>query len=171
MDIHRDFSNTSRVRAYAFCFVFAAISGASGWSAKQSRPTAGGLHSTRHKTIGGASDTVDTAVALASDTTIYSDSAVDSMAAMLPGSPSPVYPPRLFEAGTEGSVVLRFVVDEKGLPGYVQIIKSPDPDFTDAVFRSLDYAKFKPGILRGKPVRQWVKMGFVFKVTHRRIRR
>jgi protein TonB len=88
---------------------------------------------------------------------------------MLPGSPSPVYPPHLREAGIGGSVVLRFVVGEKGLPdaNHVQLIKSPGPDFTSAVYRSLYYAKFKPGILRGKPVRQWVQMQFDFKVTVR----
>jgi TonB family protein len=140
------------MRAQVFlCFVVAIAVGASGGSARQSPSIA------------------DTAVASGHDTTIYEEQDVDTTAAMLPGSPSPVYPAQLRERGIGGSVVLRFVVDEMGQPdaNHVQLIRSPDPSFTSAVYRSLYYAKFRPAIRQGKTVRQWVQMQFDFKVTSR----
>jgi TonB family protein len=112
---------------------------------------------------------VDTAVALPRDTTIYSEADVDTTAEMLPGSPSPVYPQQLRERGIGGSVVLRFVVDEMGQPdaNHVRLITSPDPNLTAAVYRSLYYAKFRPAIRKGRPVREWVQMQFDFKVNVR----
>ena len=169
MDIHRHSSNTCRVIALAFWISVAVISGAPSWSANKSLPMVRGLRLTSYETIGGQSDTVNTSVALTSDTTIYEDSTVDTATVMLRGSPSPVYPAHLRSAGIGGSVVLRFVVDEKGLPdaNHVVLVASPDPNFTSAVYRSLYYARFKPAILRGQPVRQWVMMRFDFKVDSR----
>lgn len=72
------------------------------------------------------------------------------------------YPPAAREAGIEGTVVVRVLVDEKG--NYVKhiVLQSPHPLLEKAVVKELPNLKFTPGIQAGKPIRVWVNIPFRF---------
>lgn len=83
------------------------------------------------------------------------------------------YPAALFAAGTGGSVVAEFVVDQKGSveEGTIGIVSSTDPDLSDAVRQAVERAAFRPALLDGKPVRQMVQQPFSFPPRQVRQRR
>jgi TonB family protein len=97
----------------------------------------------------------------------YLASQVDTEVRAVPGQRAPYYPPALRGANVEGSVVLRFVVDTNGraLMETVRVISSSHLLFTSAVTTHLPYLRFIPGNLRGAPVRQIVRMPFVFTLS------
>jgi protein TonB len=72
------------------------------------------------------------------------------------------YPPAAREAGIEGTVLVRVLVDEKG--NYVKhiVLQSPHPLLQKAVEKELPSLKFTPGIQAGKPIRVWVNIPFRF---------
>ena len=74
------------------------------------------------------------------------------------------YPPALRAAGTSGVVVAEFVVDTAGRaePAYFGAVSATDPLFTAAVREALSRLRFRPALLRGRPVRQIVRLPFEF---------
>ncbi len=74
------------------------------------------------------------------------------------------YPPQAKEAGIEGIVTVRVLVDENG--NYVKhiVLNSPHPILTKAVEKELPKLKFTPGIQAGKPIKVWVNIPFRFKL-------
>ena len=82
----------------------------------------------------------------------------------LPGTGVPRYPDQLRKAGVEGSVLAQFVVGSDGVPeeSSFKVLKSSDPQFTDAVKASLASLRFSPAEANGHPVKQLVTMPFAF---------
>lgn len=95
---------------------------------------------------------------------VYLPDAVDSVAYLLEGTLSPVYPESLFRANVGGSVTVRFVVDTAGvveMPS-VEIVASTHQLFADAATVALREARFSPASLHGRRVRQVVSLPFRF---------
>lgn len=74
------------------------------------------------------------------------------------------YPPTAKEAGIEGVVVVRILVDKNG--NYVKhiVMQSPHPLLTKAVEKEIRNLKFTPGIQAGRPIKVWVTIPFRFKL-------
>jgi len=79
----------------------------------------------------------------------------------------PRYPEALRQAGIEGSVLVRFVVDTLGRidPASVQILSSTHDQFTRAVRDALSGFRFRPAESNGKRIPALAEMPFEFKVT------
>jgi len=78
----------------------------------------------------------------------------------------PTYPPSARRAGEEGSVQLRILVDERGLPGDVQIVKSSgfarlDQAAIDAVRRW----RFVAATNGSQTVVAWTQVAITFRLT------
>lgn len=78
----------------------------------------------------------------------------------------PAYPEALRREGTEGTVIVEFVVDETGHvdPTSVQIVESSHPLFAEAVRTSLDGVRFVPARRAGVSVRQRARQLFSFRL-------
>jgi TonB family protein len=78
--------------------------------------------------------------------------------------PAIEYPPALRATGTSGVVTVEFVVDTAGRaePEYFGVVSTTDPLFTAAVREALGGLRFRPALLRGRPVRQVVRLPFEF---------
>jgi hypothetical protein len=89
----------------------------------------------------------------------------DSMAPMRVG-----FPPELLASGTSGIVIAEFVVDSSGMveAGTFGVLSSTHPLFARAVQDALRDVRFRPGLFRGRPVRQIVQMQFRFDASRRR---
>lgn len=95
---------------------------------------------------------------------LYRFDAVERVAALRPGNPTPRYPDQLVRAGIPGRVVARFVVDTLGRvePGSVQLLASTHPAFSDAVSAVLPRYRFTPAQVGGRPVRMLAELPFDF---------
>jgi protein TonB len=80
------------------------------------------------------------------------------------GNAPPVYPGVLRDAGIEGKVVARFVVDQTGRAedSTVTFVSSDSRLFEEAVRTALKRTRFVPAEAGGRKVRQLVQMPFVF---------
>ena len=72
-----------------------------------------------------------------------------------------VYPKMAREAGISGKVVLEFVVNEKGKPIDIKVVRGIGGGCDEAAIEALKKITFSPGIQRGRPV----KVRFVLPVT------
>ncbi|HEY0970873.1 MAG TPA: energy transducer TonB [Gemmatimonadales bacterium] len=79
---------------------------------------------------------------------------------------SPSYPAMLRSRGTEGRVVVRFVVDTTGRveEGSIEVVESSHDLFTASVRRALAGMRFSPAEIGGRRVRQLVQQPFVFEI-------
>ena len=96
------------------------------------------------------------------------DFQVDQMPDADPKShPHATYPEDLRQAGIEGYVRVRFVVDTfgKAEPSSVRVLSSSHRYFTDAVRRVLPRIHYLPATKGGKPVRCWTEQRFDFNLT------
>lgn len=77
----------------------------------------------------------------------------------------PRYPPLLEQAGIGGQVIVQFIVDTTGRPepGSVKIVKTPHPAFEAPVKEAIMKSVFKPGRMRGTPVRVLVAQPITFR--------
>lgn len=100
---------------------------------------------------------------LGGDTTVFSDRDL-SDSPILVHFPRPIYPPALQLAGIEGAVTITYVVNQAGHvePGSVTIVSSDRPEMSESVRLSILRAEFKPGRLRGHPVRALVRQTIRF---------
>lgn len=91
---------------------------------------------------------------------------VDVEVVAIMGTVRPDYPTALRSAGTEGRVIAEFIVNEKGRAerDSFREVSSTHALFTDAVKRALPRMRFKPAMIRGRPVPQRVQQLFVFKI-------
>lgn len=78
--------------------------------------------------------------------------------------PAPHYPDSLKAAGTQGEVLLQFVVDTLGRvePTSVLIVRSTHPAFNQAILVTAAGARFTAAIRNGIRVRQIAQQSFVF---------
>lgn len=125
---------------------------AAGWSRGTFVPTESGTGGT---TVGsrGAGDPLDAA-------------SVEFPVELLPGSMAPRYPEVLRNAGVEGQVRVRFVVDTLGAvePGSVTILEATNPLFATAVREALLRQRFRAALVGKRRVRQLVEEPFVFSI-------
>jgi protein TonB len=70
---------------------------------------------------------------------------------------APVYPYKAKQRDIEGSVDVKFLVDENGTVSKITILKAePEGLFDDEVLKMLPRWKFDPGKIDGTPVSSWV---------------
>jgi TonB family protein len=74
------------------------------------------------------------------------------------------YPLLAQEAGIEGSVMVRVLVDKNGKPIRYIITKAGHPILQEAVEKFIDFVVFIPAMQAGKPLRFWVNIPFNFKL-------
>ncbi|MEO6877718.1 MAG: energy transducer TonB [Gemmatimonadaceae bacterium] len=91
---------------------------------------------------------------------------VDSLATVRPVR-LPVFPPMLASAKVDGTVVLRFTVNERGRIDTTQIkvLRSTHELFTAAARAALVHWRATPARLRGRRVAQWSDINFSFEIT------
>ncbi|MCH7760934.1 energy transducer TonB [candidate division TA06 bacterium] len=74
----------------------------------------------------------------------------------------PVYPSIARQAGLEGTVFLKLLIDVDGKVIDVKMIKSPHESLTLAAMEAAKQCLFSPALQRDKPVRVWAAQGFLF---------
>lgn len=90
---------------------------------------------------------------------------VDKPAQLLNGnSLGLLYPPALFAAGVEGTVLVEVVVDTAGNvePESFSVVSFSNPGFVGAVTQVIERASYSPAMKYGRPVRQLVHQPFSF---------
>jgi TonB family protein len=75
------------------------------------------------------------------------------------------YPKPAAEAGLEGLVVARVLVEKDGSYLQHELVKSVDPRLDQAVVDQLPTLSFEPATKDGQPVRFWVNIPFRFKLA------
>ena len=76
---------------------------------------------------------------------------------------SPDYPPAAFTKGIEGTVMVEFVIDERGEPRCARVVKSI-PALDKAALRCLARFRFTPALKDGKPVATAADMPVTFTI-------
>ncbi|MEZ4847922.1 MAG: TonB family protein [Bacteroidia bacterium] len=72
------------------------------------------------------------------------------------------YPQIARDAGIEGNVVVRVLVDKNGAYSKHKVINQVHPILADAVEEHIGKLKFTPAIQGGKPIKFWVNIPFKF---------
>jgi len=95
---------------------------------------------------------------------VSTDSMVDERPVFLSGPPLR-YPPLLRQAGIEGHMLVRAIIDTTGRaePASVQVIDSPHPGFNEAARNALLQARFRGGRFRGRAVRVLITFPVAFR--------
>jgi protein TonB len=65
--------------------------------------------------------------------------------------PPPAYPAAAKAANIEGTVIVKYVVNEDGTTGGVQAVKGP-PELFDAAMSAVRAWRYKPALSEGRPV-------------------
>ncbi|GBD32829.1 MAG: hypothetical protein KatS3mg081_2803 [Gemmatimonadales bacterium] len=83
--------------------------------------------------------------------------------------PAPEYPRILLEAGVEGTVVLEAIIDTTGHaePASIKVVSSTNRAFEAPAKEAMRKALFRPGRVRGQPVRVLVQMPLRFVIPGR----
>ena len=76
-----------------------------------------------------------------------------------------VYPVSAKEAGIQGKVLVKTIVDEKGNVVETEVIKGFDADCDKAAMDAIKKTKFTPGIKDNKPVKAEVTIPVMFKLS------
>ena len=76
------------------------------------------------------------------------------------------YPPKALEAGIEGRISVRMIVDETGRMLNPTILKGIRHDMDAEVMRVIRGARFEPGRVGGQPVKSWYTLFFEFKLDN-----
>jgi TonB family protein len=102
------------------------------------------------------------------DTGVYKNEDVDSGPARVSG-PALVYPPLLKEGGIEGVVTVAAVIDTTGHVerGSVKVVASTNPGFNENAIRYFRETVFRPGRVRGRPVRVMIHVPVYFRIPGR----
>lgn len=97
---------------------------------------------------------------------VYTAGQVDRVAVMDSSTAQPDYPVELWQRRVGGRVVVEFIVNPEGEvnAGTVRVVSSTHAEFTTAVQRALEAARFTPATLRQQRVSQIVQLPFVFTV-------
>ncbi len=84
---------------------------------------------------------------------VSTESMVDQRPVFLSG-PRLQYPALLRQAGIQGTVLVRAIIDTTGRaePASVQVVKSPHPGFDQAAMNAVLRARFRHGVFRGRAV-------------------
>jgi len=96
---------------------------------------------------------------------VSTESMVDEPPVFLSGPPLQ-YPNLLRQAGIQGRVIVRAVIDTTGRaePGSVQVLESPHPGFDQAARNAVLQARFRGGRFRGRAVRVVITLPVNFRM-------
>ncbi|MCS6904780.1 MAG: TonB family protein [Bacteroidia bacterium] len=75
-----------------------------------------------------------------------------------------VYPVLCKEAGIQGKVFIRMLVNKEGRVEKTIVQKSPHPLLTEECLRHIDSLRFTPGMQGGRPVKVWISIPFEFQL-------
>jgi len=97
---------------------------------------------------------------------VYAEALVEERPALL-SAPPPEYPALLKQAGIQGRVILRAVIDTTGRvePASVKIMKSPNPAFDQPTRDWVVKALFRPARLHGRGVRVFINLPVDYSLT------
>jgi protein TonB len=100
---------------------------------------------------------------------VYVEAVVDEPPIRLSGPP-PQYPPLLKDAGIEGTVRIQVVIGVDGHPepGTLRVVSSTNGAFEKAARDAVLGSVFRPGRMRGQPVRVLVEIPIVFSINKAR---
>jgi protein TonB len=76
-----------------------------------------------------------------------------------------VYPISAKEAGIEGKVLVKAIIDENGYVTETSILKSVNKDCDKAAMDAIKKTKFTPGIKDNKPIKAEVTIPVMFKLS------
>ena len=78
---------------------------------------------------------------------------------------NPVYPPASRRAGEQGTVMVRVLVTERGLPGQLQVLKSSGhPRLDEAALDAIRKWRFKPAKNGATPILSWTRVQVKFEL-------
>jgi TonB family protein len=80
----------------------------------------------------------------------------------------PQYPPEAKQAGTEGVVVLRTTIDERGVVVDVQVLRGAPDGLTEAAVEAVRQWRFEPALLDGKPVSVFYNLTINFRLPDKK---
>ena len=97
---------------------------------------------------------------------VYAEALVDEKPSLL-SAPPPAYPALLKQAGIQGRVLLRAIVDTTGRiePASVRILRSPNPAFDQPTRDWLMKAQFRPARMHGQAVRTYINLPVDYSLT------
>lgn len=78
---------------------------------------------------------------------------------------SPAYPQLAQLAGIEGKVFLKILVDENGNAEKIEVLKSDSETLDGAAIDAVKKTKFSPAIADNKPIKTWIVIPLLFKLT------
>lgn len=76
------------------------------------------------------------------------------------------YPVGIAPKEVQGMTVLAMVIDAKGLPQHLQVLRTHGAAFDQAAIAGVHQSVFEPGKLAGKPVPVWIDLRVVFHANH-----
>ena len=79
---------------------------------------------------------------------------------------SPVYPAVFRVTGTEGEVLVDFVVDTTGRPRRIKAVRASHPGFSDAAVLAVENWRFNPAQMKGHAVETHVQVPINFKLSN-----
>jgi len=75
------------------------------------------------------------------------------------------YPMKAQKDSIQGKVLFRVLIDKEGNCVSYKLLKSVSSIFTEAIEPYIKELKFTPGFRKGKPIKCWVTVPFIFKLT------
>lgn len=97
---------------------------------------------------------------------VYLEAIVEEKPAVL-AAPPPPYPELLRQAGIQGRVLIRAIIDTAGRaePASVQIVLSPNPGFDQPSRTWMQRALFRPARVHGRAVRVLIEVPLDYRIT------
>lgn len=97
---------------------------------------------------------------------VYLEAVVEEKPSVL-SAPPPPYPELLRQAGIQGRVVIRAIVDTSGRaePHSITIVQSPNPGFVEPSRNWMRGALFRPARVHGRAVRVLVEVPLDYRIT------
>jgi len=77
------------------------------------------------------------------------------------------YPYNVAAKDIQGMTVMAMVIDAKGVPQHIQVLRSHGAEFDRASLAAVQASKFEPGLFAGKPVPVWIDVRVVFTANRR----
>ncbi len=98
---------------------------------------------------------------------IWASSAQLDEAPELISSPPLEYPSRLRDRNIEGHVTIRFVIDTLGLAEQqsIEVVEASNDGFIESALNIVRKSRYRPGRVRGRPVRVWSVITINFDIT------
>jgi TonB family protein len=76
-----------------------------------------------------------------------------------------LYPEAARRRGIEGRVFVRFVVDQRGMPGDIQVVRGIGGGCDEAAAQAVGESRFTPGYQDGRPVKVRMSLPVTFRLT------